>query len=163
MKRARAWRAKGLTPPPPAPPPRQPQFQVYNTVLRRYPRDRYLELKAGKNEYTTTIYALVSAVILVALHTKLPTGLKLYRGLGGDKVFPRSFYKSDAKGRKGILEWGFMSTTASKDIAVQYSGIREGKPYPTVLEIDSGAVDRGADITSFSQYPGPPPRGGGRV
>ena len=132
------------------------QFQVYNTVLRRYPQDRYNELKKGNNQYTTTIYALVSAVILIAMHTKLPAGLKLYRGLGGDKKFPRSFYKSDAKGRKGILEWGFMSTTASKHIAVQYSGVKEGKPYPTVLEIDSGAVDRGADISGFSQYPGPP-------
>ena len=106
--------------------------------------------------YTTTIYTLVSAVVLVARQTKLPSGLRLYRGLGGDKSFPPSFYKSDAKGRKGILEWGFMSTTADVDIAVQYSGIKEGKPFPTIFEIDCGTVDRGADISMFSQYPGVP-------
>ncbi len=53
-----------------------------------------------------------------------------------------------------MLEWGFMSTTADKAVAIQYSGIKEGKPFPIIFEIDSGAVDRGADISDFSQYPG---------
>ena len=53
-----------------------------------------------------------------------------------------------------MLEWGFMSTTADKAVAIHYCGIREGKPFPTIFEIDSGAVDRGADITDLSQYPG---------
>ncbi len=104
--------------------------------------------------YTTTITVLVSAVVGISRETRLEAGLKLYRGLGGDKTFPPAFFKSDVKGRKGMLEWGFMSTTADKTIAIQYSGIREGKPFPTIFEIDSGTVDRGADITSFSQYPG---------
>ena len=110
-------------------------------------------MSAG-NEYTTTIHVLISAVMAIARETKLEAGLKLYRGLGGDKTFPSAFVKSDGKGRRGMLEWGFMSTTADKSIAIQYSGIREGKPFPTIFEMDSGTVDRGADITSFSQYPG---------
>ena len=112
-------------------------------------------MKRAGNLYATTVHVLVSAVLKMARAMKLEEGLKLYRGLGGDKVFPPCFHKSDAKGRKGILEWGFMSTTASKEIAAQYSGIKEGKPLPTILEIDTGAVDRGAIISEFSQYPGP--------
>mmetsp|Transcript_42079 Transcript_42079/g.87924 ORF Transcript_42079/g.87924 Transcript_42079/m.87924 type:complete len:657 (-) Transcript_42079:439-2409(-) len=131
-----------------------PMFQLYNSILRRWPDQQYEEFRSQGNVYTTTIYVLVSAVLNLARETKIPAGTKLYRGLGGDKVFPRFFYKSDAQGRKGVLEWGFMSTTADKDVAVRYSGIREGKPFPTIFEIDCGTVDRGADITEFSQYPG---------
>ena len=130
------------------------QFQVYNAVLRRFPQSDYEQLCMDGNLYSTTIYVLVSAVLNIARETKLAAGLKLYRGLGGDKLFPPTFFKSDEKGRKGILEWGFMSTTAAKSVAIQYSGITEGKPYATIFEIDSGTVDRGADLTNFSQYPG---------
>ncbi len=132
------------------------QFQVYNVVLRRFPRDVYDGQVECGNVYTTTIYVLVSAVTNIARETRLSAGLKLYRGLGGDKTFPVSFFKSNDKGHKGVLEWAFMSTTANKSVALQYSGIRQGKPYPTILEMDTGSVDRGADLTNFSQYPGLP-------
>ena len=132
------------------------QFQVYNLVLRRFPADRYEALRSGGNVYTTTLYLLVSCVVCISRETRLPAGAKLYRGLGGDKTLPAFFFKSDGKGRKGMLEWGYMSTTADKAVAVQYCGVREGKPFPTILEIDAGAVDRGADISDLSQYPGQP-------
>ena len=136
------------------------QFQVYNLVLRRFPADRYEALRSGGNVYTTTLYLLLSCVVCISRETRLPAGAKLYRGLGGDKTLPAFFFKSDGKGRKGMLEWGYMSTTADKAVAVRYCGVREGKPFPTILEIDAGAVDRGADIADLSQYPGrlaPPP------
>lgn len=123
-------------------------------MLRRFPEEAYKHQCDCGNLYTTTIYVLVSAVGNIARVTKLPAGLKLYRGLGGDLTFPPHFYKSDTKGRKGAVEWSFMSTTAAKNIALRYSGVKEGRPFPTILEIDSGTVDRGADLTSFSQYPG---------
>jgi hypothetical protein len=90
----------------------------------------------------------------IAREQRLEQGVKLYRGLGGDKAFPPFFHRSDTKGRKGILEWGFMSTTTSKEIAAQYSWIKEGKPLPTIFAMDAGAVDRGAVIRELSQYPG---------
>jgi ankyrin repeat protein len=46
-----------------------------------------------------------------------------------------------------------MSTTADKRVAIQYSGVREGRPRATILVITCGAVDRGACIRDFSQYP----------
>ena len=128
---------------------------MYNSVLRQFPKEVFEKQRDDYgNVYTTTIYVLASAVQNIARETRLPAGLKLYRGLGGDRKFPASFHKSDDKGRRGIVEWGFMSTTGAKAIAIQYSGIKQGKPYPTVLEIDSGTVDRGAVLTKFSQYPG---------
>ena len=63
-------------------------------------------------------------------------------------------YNSSKAGHRGALEWAFMSTTSDKAMALGYSGIKQGRPMPTILEIDSGSVDRGADIRKFSQYPG---------
>ena len=44
-----------------------------------------------------------------------------------------------------------MSTTADKSVAVQYSGVMEGRPKAMVLVITVSAVDRGACIRDFSQ------------
>jgi hypothetical protein len=109
-------------------------------------------IENGGNRFTTTIHVLIAAVIKIGRAMKLPSGLKLYRGLGGDRQLSDSFYKSDKQGNKGLAEWGFMSTTASKEIAIQYSGIREQKPFPIIFEIITGVIDSGACIKSFSQY-----------
>ena len=37
---------------------------------------------------------------------------------------------------------------------MQYSGVGKGKPLPMVLAIKCGAIDRGASIAEYSQYPG---------
>jgi hypothetical protein len=47
-----------------------------------------------------------------------------------------------------------MSTSANKSVAVQYSGVKEGKPRAGILQIRPNSIDRGADISEFSQYPG---------
>jgi hypothetical protein len=47
-----------------------------------------------------------------------------------------------------------MSTTADRKVAVQYSGVKDKKPQASIMEIRPNAVDRGADISDFSQYPG---------
>ena len=55
------------------------------------------------------------------------------------------------QGCRGFAEWAFMSTTADKSVAVQYSGVKEGRPKAMVLVITVSAVDRGACISDFSQ------------
>jgi hypothetical protein len=50
------------------------------------------------------------------------------------------------------VEFGLMSTTSSRETAMQYSG-KDGKRC-TVFEITSGRVDMGGDISILSQYPG---------
>ena len=100
------------------------------------------------------INVLVSAVHKISKYSKLGDGKKLYRGMGGDVELPEHVYKPDMKtGVRCITDWGFMSTTANKEIAIQYSGAVEEKPVPTILEIETNAVDRGASLKEFSQYP----------
>jgi ankyrin repeat protein len=128
------------------------QYQVYNSILRQWPKDFYEVLKSHDNLFTTTIHVLVSAVQKIARVMKLPEGLLLYRGLGCTEL-PGHFWKAAATGCRGFAEWGFMSTTSDKSIAIQYSGVKEGKPLAMLFEIQVSSVDRGACIQEFSQYP----------
>jgi hypothetical protein len=84
----------------------------------------------------------------------IPAGMLLYRGLGGTLELPDSFTIADENGCKGWTEFGFMSTTADRAVAVHYSGVKDKKPQASIMEIRPNAVDRGADISEFSQYPG---------
>jgi hypothetical protein len=122
-------------------------------ILRQWPKAEFEQLNVLGNAYATTIHSLVSGITKLSKVTKLDTNLKLYRGFGGVKL-PDSFFKPPPGGLyKGIVEWGFMSTTTEKAVAIQYSGIGMGKKFPTVLVISPAAVDHGADIKEFSQYP----------
>lgn len=51
----------------------------------------------------------------------------------------------------GVVEFGFMSTTTDRAVALNYAS--NGGP-SAVFEIQMGLVDRGADISWLSQYPG---------
>jgi hypothetical protein len=97
-------------------------FQIYNTMLRQPTKGKFLaelyeSFKAKDNCFSTTIHVLVSATVKLARTIKIPSGLKLYRGIG--KELPETFYKEDEFGRKGYMEWGFMSTTSNENVARQ--------------------------------------------
>ncbi len=134
-----------------------PCFVLYNAVLRQFPTDIYNVFKDGGNLFATTIFVLVSAVNKLSRCMNIPPGTLLYRGLGGTLEFPDRFTHADSNcatpNALGFLEYGFMSTTADKSVAVQYSGVKEGKPRAGILQISPNSVDRGADISEFSQYP----------
>jgi ankyrin repeat protein len=122
-----------------------PMFDAYNTALRNdEPENR---------SYSTTIFVLASAIVKLTKVQKISCSSCLYRGLGGDVMLPEYFSRPDARGRKGLTEFGFLSTTRIRDIAVQYSGAGRGMPIPTIFEIEVGSVSRGANIQAFSQYP----------
>jgi NLR family CARD domain-containing protein 3 len=121
--------------------------------LRKFPKEQYSKQELWKNFYPTTIHVLMSAIQKLARVTKLPSGLRLYRGIGGDAKLPQQFYEANKHGICGINENAFMSTTSEKSVAIQYTGIAKGLPLPLVFEISVGAVDRGANIQDFSQYP----------
>jgi hypothetical protein len=127
------------------------QFQVYNTVLRQSPKEIFDLFK--DNLFPTTIHVLVSAVQKLSRASRLSEGLILYRGMGGTVSLPQSFFRRDANGCKGFTEWGFMSTTSERKVAILYSGVNEKKPLPMVLQMRVRSVDRGACIRDFSQYP----------
>ena len=130
------------------------QYFIYGTILRRFPADVFATFEKGGNKFSTTIHVLGSAVAKLARHVRIPEGRMLYRGLGGTLELPDSFFKADGLGRSGFCEWSFMSTTSEKTVAVQYSGVAEKRPAPTVMAIRPSAVDRGACILEYSQHPG---------
>ncbi len=127
------------------------QFVVYNCILRRFPAELYTRFSSGSNTFPTTIFVLVSAVQKLCRCMPIPEGTKLYRGLGGVVDLPEIFRHGDSHGCRGYTEWAFMSTTANKEVAVQYSGAVAGRPRAMVMEIEPNAVDRGACIKDFSQ------------
>ncbi len=81
-------------------------------------------------------------------------GTLLYRGLGGLLDLPDKFHEVDDQGRSGYLDWGMMSTSSDRNVALGYSGVKQRRPRATMMVIEATAVDRGADISEFSQYPG---------
>lgn len=137
-----------------------PMYMVYNMMSRQFPRRTiaqdfcYDDYKDGDNLFSTTIFVLASAVQKLARQTVVPEGALLYRGLGGLTVLPSFFSAPDEHGCKGYTEWGFMSTTSKKEIALQYSGVYESKPKASVIVIHPNSIDRGASIQDFSQYTG---------
>ncbi len=122
--------------------------------MRRFPADKYVLFEQGGNRYATTIFVLVSAVQKVSRCTRIPEGTMLYRGLGGLIDLPDKFHNVDEQGRSGYLDWGMMSTSSDRDVALGYSGVKQRRPRAMVMVIEAAAVDRGADISEFSQYPG---------
>eukprot|EP01042_Synura_sphagnicola_P004989 gene4989-6355_t len=125
-----------------------PMYMKYNAVLRGFP-DAVVNGLLG-NRYITTIHTIVSGIIKLSQVAELPVSRKVYRGLGG-MLLPEKFWKPDAFGCRGGVEYGFMSTTTERDIAIMYSG-REGQ-LQTIFEMEVGQIDRGANISWLSQYP----------
>ena len=105
----------------------------------------------GDYTFPTTIFVLVSVIQKLGRVVPIPAGVVLYRGLGGLLDLPDCFLTGDALGRRGYTEWGFMSTTADKKVALQYSGVDKGRPKAMVMAIRPNAVDRGAYIGEYSQ------------
>jgi hypothetical protein len=133
-------------------------FVIYNAILRRYPADVYKIYETADNRFPTTIFVLVSAIQKLSRCMNIPAGTLLYRGLGGSMELPDSFFvPSDncvTPNALGYCEFAFMSTTQDRSVAVQYSGVRDNKPKASIMEIHPNSVDRGADISEFSQYSG---------
>ena len=97
---------------------------------------------------------IIQRVKAIPLTARMPEGTLLYRGLGGLIDLPDKFHQADAQGRSGFLDWGMMSTSSERDVALGYSGVKQRRPRAMVMVIEVTAVDRGADISEFSQYPG---------
>jgi ankyrin repeat protein len=132
-----------------------PMYMMYNCVLARWsnPAAMWDTLRSGNNLFTTTLSVLVSAVQKLSTITVIPDGLKLYRGTGGLVYLPEHFSTPDDFNCRGMTEWGFMSCSADKEVAMGYSGAAEGRPHAMVLEIEPSFVDRGAVVSELSQYP----------
>jgi hypothetical protein len=101
--------------------------------------------------YATSIHVLVSACLKLSRKTRVPPGRRVFRGLGRMVLGPE-WFAGDARGVRSGVELGFLSTTVSQDVALEYSGASQGTGI--ILEFDVGAIDCGARLDSLSQYPG---------
>jgi hypothetical protein len=80
----------------------------------------------------------VSGVSKLSRITAIPAGRRLYRGLSG-MLLPEAFWRDrDGRGFLGGVELGLMSTTADRDIAIQYSGLERRRA--AVFEIQVSAL-----------------------
>jgi hypothetical protein len=129
---------------------------IYNMVMRRWPVSMYKGFADSGCLFTNTIHALLSALTKISRIERIPCGSILYRGLGGLGSLPTWMYPNNRhlSDRQGYMELGFMSTTTDRGVAVQYSGILEGRPIPGVMEIVVGTSDRPGFLPQCcSQYP----------
>ena len=103
------------------------------------------------NRYATSIHAVTSCVLKLA---KVTAACKVYRGLK-DAQLPDAFFTPNQYGVRGGIEYGFSSTTTDREQALHYAGAsgNDALSASTVLEMQMGMVDRGADLAWLSQYP----------
>lgn len=94
-----------------------PMFVKYNASLRGFPSLSWKALKG--NRYATTLHAITSGIVKLAKVWKLPENRRVYRGLGG-LLLPKQFWDADQFGCRGGVEFGFLSTTTKREVAVQY-------------------------------------------
>ena len=86
--------------------------------------------------------------------SKILPATTVYRGAAGSNgQLPREFWQANEFNVRGGVEYGFMSTTTKRDVAISYLGSEEKAPSGTVFAIKLGMVDRGADLSWVSQYP----------
>ena len=147
-----------------------PMYLKYNAILRFISENRFLQDQCVKyrlgdwevstdqfrwtlapTKYATTIHAINSCIVKLSA---LTVASIVYRGVAGMRM-PDDFFRKDAKTNiAGGVEYGFSSTTRERKIAVHYAKVEKGETASTVLEAQMGMIDRGADISFLSQFPG---------
>ena len=125
-----------------------PCFIKYSTVLRgisgrvEFFRQKMDALCCG-NRYEATIHMVQACLTKLS---RLQRAERVYRGLLGSSL-PNAFRFINEYNVRGGVEYGFMSTTSDRSVAMSYARGDAG----TVLEIQQGMVDRGADLSWLSQ------------
>jgi hypothetical protein len=102
-------------------------------------------LCAGNN-YSATIHAINAGLIRLS---KCGLSEPLYRGIAGLRVLT-SFLVPDMYGVRGGVEFGFMSATTDRSVALHYASSSQSG---IVYEIQQTMTSKGADLSWLSQYP----------
>lgn len=106
--------------------------------------------QVGK-QFVTTLHAINSALLKLTRVSTLPPSRNVFRGFSGLKI-PHRFLNPDARGCRGGVEFGYLSTSASKAQAIGY--IKLFKGMPQLYQFSLGQVDCGASISWISYFPG---------
>ena len=128
-----------------------PLFEKYNAILRApiaaFFRGVLESLGCADNKYETTLQVLSAAIVKLSKLTQVST---VYRAPG--RALAPSFWRNARDGLAGIIETGCLSTSADREVAMQYARRSNAK---LLFELKLGFVARGADIGKFglSQYP----------
>ena len=146
-----------------------PMYIKYSAILRAKadPAEmpRCAELCGGsssagiQNQYPATLHTINLGVLKLArLNDTIDK--PLYRGLS-DGMPPEMFLKPGEDGVRGGVDFWFQSFTTNKDKAVSYANAhsqtaeKHDQSYlcGTLLRMEQGMADRGAQISWLSQYP----------
>ena len=100
--------------------------------------DAYLE-KVDQGEFTAVASAINSGLKKLARVTPLAPGRRLYRGLSNLFFESRLLAEGGTPAERSFVEVGFSSATPNLEVALQYAS----GEFATLLEIDTGAIDRG--------------------
>jgi hypothetical protein len=135
-----------------------PCFMIYNTVLRAMGNvdapgmvpayDQNFGGQDVKNCYVSTIHAINHGTIKLS---RLSVAKEVHRGFTGMKL-PEFFFTPNLDGVRGGGEFGFMSTTAERKVALGYTEGWAGAPR-TLLSANMDLANRGAFVGFISQYP----------
>ena len=148
-----------------------PMFLIYNGILRgfgacgevqaeiEFGSDKFWtqfnsvkvseRMKQAGHKFSATMHVLASAIKKMQRTSRASgfvQGTQVFRGLSGLDV-------AEFLASIGFCEKAFMSTTKSLKVAIDYSGVKQGK-IATVLAMEVSEVDQVAVIAPFSQYPG---------
>lgn len=133
-------------------------FELYNTCLRAWGNTErgivppYATVYAGaavEGRFVTTLHVLNSGVLKLAT---VQPAMEVYRGISAMKL-PESFTKLNQDGVRGGVEYGFMSTTTNKDVALAFAKDATKETASTLIIAKLGMIDRGASLDWLSQYP----------
>ena len=114
-----------------------PAYKPINDALRTRDRD----------SWATTIACCYSGVLKLSMLSKKG---RVYRGVNETKrKLPAGFLDAAEGEFAGGVELGFMSTTTSAEVALQYAGKDQG----SIFVIDFTKVSRGAEVQFLSQFP----------
>ena len=86
---------------------------------KRFPEAWTAHLKG--NKYTNTVYACNSLLRKFSQISRIPRQRKVFRGMSGVKL-PECFMYPKEGGGAGGVDFGFVSTTTDKKVAVSYMG-----------------------------------------
>ena len=127
---------------------RPPDNSILRGVHGRVPFFKHgMDSLCDGNLYPTTIHVTNRALNTLASLSKCQY---VYRGVSGGLLPPEFNTPDEIDHFRGGVEFAFMSTTTSKEVAIDYA---KASGNGLVFEIWMGMVDKGAEISVFSQYP----------